>query len=108
MFRYWTEDEFASRFRRMLTLEQYRNPEMAALLNKYLTGGVIDYAEDLIRGAIASTGYSDRDVKVLAIEYFAPIYLMMNLYDSARDKNKKAIAQMVEKHIDYFMEPLMR
>ncbi|MDR2770410.1 MAG: TetR/AcrR family transcriptional regulator [Clostridiales Family XIII bacterium] len=106
VFRYWTEDEFASCFRRMLTLEQYRNPEMAALLNKHLTGGVIDYAEVLIREAIASTGYRDRDVKVLAIEYFAPIYLMMNLYDNA--KNKKAVAKMVEKHIGYFMEPLMR
>jgi AcrR family transcriptional regulator len=106
MFRYWTGDVFASRFRRMLTLEQYRNPEMAALLNRYLTGGIIDYAEDLIRGAIASTGYRDRDVKVLAIEYFAPIYLMMNLYDNAKDK--KAIAKMMETHIDYFMEPLTR
>jgi hypothetical protein len=79
---------------------------MAKLADKYLTGGVIDYAEDLIRGAIASTGYRDRDVKVLAIEYFAPIYLMMNLYDNAKDK--KVVAKMVERHIDYFMEPLMR
>jgi AcrR family transcriptional regulator len=105
VFRYWTEDEFASRFRRMLTLEQYRDPEMAALLNRYLAGGVIDHTEDLMREAIAFTGHKDKDVKVLAIEYFAPIYLMMNLYDNARDK--KAIAKMVEKHIDYFMEPLM-
>jgi AcrR family transcriptional regulator len=106
MFKYWTEDEFASRFRRMLTLEQYRSPEMAALLNRYLTGGVIDHTEDLMRGAIASTDCKDKDVKVLAIEYFAPIYMMMNLYDNANDK--KAIAELVEKHIDYFMEPMMR
>jgi hypothetical protein len=106
MFRYWTQDEFASRFRRMLTLEQYRSPKMAALLGKYLTGGVIDYTEDLIRGAIASTDLKDKDPKVLAVEYFAPIYMMMNLYDSA--KNKRRIVKMVEKHIDYFMEPLMR
>ena len=31
MFRYWTQDDFAAKFRRMLTLEQYRSPEMAAL-----------------------------------------------------------------------------
>lgn len=31
MFRYWTEDEFPSCFRRMLTLEQYRSAEMSAL-----------------------------------------------------------------------------
>lgn len=30
-FEYWTGDEFAADFRRMLTIEQYRNAEMAAL-----------------------------------------------------------------------------
>ncbi|AEC01789.1 TetR/AcrR family transcriptional regulator [Parasphaerochaeta coccoides] len=104
MFRYWTEDRFASNFRKMLTLEQYRNPEAAALLNRYLTGGVIDYTEDLMREAIASTAYRDKDVKVLAVEYFAPIYLMMNRYDGT--ENKADAVQMVEKHIEYFMDTL--
>ena len=30
-FRFWTENEFASNFRKMLTLEQYRNPEIMEL-----------------------------------------------------------------------------
>jgi AcrR family transcriptional regulator len=105
MFKHWTQDEFASCFRRMLTLEQYRNPEMAQLLNQYLTGGVIDYAKDLIREAIADTDSKDKDPNVLAIEYFAPIYMMMNLYDGM--ENKGSASGMVEKHIDYFIEALM-
>jgi AcrR family transcriptional regulator len=104
MFEYWTQDEFASRFRRMLTLEQYRNPEMAALLNQYLTGGVIGYTEDLIREAASPTASKGKDPKVLAVQYFAPIYMMMNLYDSAVDKD--AITRMAEKHIDYFIESM--
>ena len=35
-FRYWTQDSFASSFRRMLTLEQYRSPEMGRLYQQYL------------------------------------------------------------------------
>ena len=31
MFSYWTENDFASSFRKMLTLEQFRNEEMQAL-----------------------------------------------------------------------------
>jgi AcrR family transcriptional regulator len=105
VFRYWTEDEFASNFRKLLTLEQYRNPEMAKLLRQYLTEGVIGYAEDLFREA-AELSYSNRnkDPKILALEYFAPIYMMMNLYDGA--ENKGEAVQMVEKHIDYFMDSL--
>ena len=33
-FRFWTEDEFASQFRKMLTLEQYRNEEMSELYSQ--------------------------------------------------------------------------
>lgn len=35
-FKHWTEEEFPSLFRRMLTLEQYRNQEMADLYQKCL------------------------------------------------------------------------
>lgn len=38
-FRYWAQDEFAAPFRRMLTIEQYRNEQMAALYQQYLAGG---------------------------------------------------------------------
>jgi AcrR family transcriptional regulator len=104
MFRYWTTDEFASCFRKMLTLEQYRNLEMASLLQQHLMGGVIGYAKDLINEAFIHAGNREKDSEVLALQYFAPIYMMMNLCDAMEDK--KASMEMVEKHIDYFMEAL--
>ena len=39
MFEYWTEDDFASSFRKMLTLEQFRNEEMQKLYQQYLVSG---------------------------------------------------------------------
>lgn len=105
MFKYWTEDVFASNFRKMLTLEQYRNPQMAQLLNQYLTGGVVGYAEVLMRESLQHTKNSEKDSKILALEYFAPIYMMMNLYDQMGDKENAVT--LVEKHIDYFMEGII-
>ena len=35
-FLHWTEEEFSSCFRKMLTLEQYREPQMAQLYQNYL------------------------------------------------------------------------
>jgi hypothetical protein len=54
----------------------------------------------------AEFSYSSRnkDPKILALEYFAPIYMMMNLYDGMENKGK--LVQMIEKHIDYFMDSL--
>ena len=85
----------------MLTLEQYRTQEMADLLSQYMTGGVVRYARDLIREASELSQKGDKDPHILALEYFAPIYMLMNLYDNAADKADTV--QKVERHIDYFM-----
>ena len=47
-FVYWTEDSFASQFRKMLSLERYRNAEMNALYQQYLGAGPLRYVEDLM------------------------------------------------------------
>mgnify|MGYP006943339052 CR=1 FL=1 len=36
MFEYWTEDDFASSFRKMLTIEQFRSEGMQKLYQQYL------------------------------------------------------------------------
>ncbi len=47
--KFWTEDSFALLFRRMLTLEQYRNAEMAELYGQCIVEGPVSYMEDLFR-----------------------------------------------------------
>ncbi len=39
MFEYWTEDDFASSFRKMLTIEQFRSEGMQKLYQQYLVSG---------------------------------------------------------------------
>ena len=39
-FRHWTEDGFSSRFRKMLTIEQYNDSTMADLYQNYLAAGI--------------------------------------------------------------------
>ena len=45
-FRYWTEDAFASAFRKMLTVEQYCSAEMNDLYHQYLGPGPLNYGAD--------------------------------------------------------------
>lgn len=94
MFRYWTEDAFASSFRKMLTLEQYRSAEMAKLYGQYLSDGPLSYTEDLLR----ETGC--KNPKQKALEFYAPVFMLMNMYDSAEDKGE--ICKLAEKHINNF------
>ena len=48
MLRYWTQDGFARDFRRMLTLEQYRDEEHMALYQQYLGSGPVAYMSAML------------------------------------------------------------
>lgn len=95
-FRYWTEDEFASAFRKMLTLEQYRSPEMARLYVMYLSCGPLDYMEDLF---FEMTSDRDKSEK-LAVGFYAPMFLLYNIYDHTQDK--KSVLCALTEHIEDF------
>lgn len=99
-FKHWTEEEFSSLFRRMLTLEQYRNQEMADLYQKYLVSGPIDYMTYLFAGI---TGKKE-EAKQLAIEFYGSIFLMYSLYDNKREEDD--LAEMLKKHVDRFSKKM--
>lgn len=80
MFYHWTEDEFASNFRKMLTLEQYRDPEMCKLYHDYLGAGPRSYVKDIL----GVMGIKNPDAAATA--FYGPMYLGYSLYDYAEDK----------------------
>ena len=99
-FKHWTEEEFTSLFRRMLTLEQYRNQEMSDLYQKYLVSGPIDYMTYLFAGI---TGKKE-EAKQLAIEFYGPIFLMYSLYDNKRKEDD--LAEMLKNHVERFSKKI--
>lgn len=80
MFRYWTQDSFAVQFRRMLTLEQFRDEEMGILYHQYLVSGPLQYLTDLF------TGLELPYPKESAVNFYAPMFLLYSIFDSAEDK----------------------
>lgn len=102
-FRYWTEDEFASDFRRLLILEQYRDPEMAALYQNLLATGPVGYMKDLFR-ELMGRGRSllkPGDPGQLAMEFYAPVHLLMSIFDAAEDTTEAL--RLVRAHIQRFV-----
>ena len=82
MFEYWTEDAFASSFRKMLTIEQFRNEEMQNLYQKYLVAGPASYVKDLFE-SMEITNPKDK-----AVRFYAVMYFYYSIYDGAEDKEK--------------------
>ena len=79
MVRYWTRDEFAADFRRMLTLEQYRDPEMARMLQQYLTTGPMEYTALLLE----NMGVSQARERAAAL--WGGMYLLICASDGAEE-----------------------
>lgn len=91
-FRFWTEDDFASKFRRMLTLEQFRDPEMAGLYLQHLVSGPLGYTADLLEGlGVPNAG-------VEAARFYAPMFLLYSAYDAAEDK--AAVLTQADAHLE--------
>ena len=82
MFEYWTEDDFASSFRKMLTIEQFRSEEMQKLYQQYLVSGPASYVKDLFE----SMGMIDAKEK--ADRFYAVMYFYYSIYDGTDDKER--------------------
>lgn len=91
-FRYWTEDDFAADFRRMLTLEQFVSAEQSALYQQYLVSGPVEYMAELF----SANGIADAERA--AVEFYAPMFLMYSVYDTADDK--AAVLQILDSCLD--------
>ena len=101
MFRYWTEDPFASAFRRMLTLEQYRDVEMARLYSQYITGGPLKYMADLFREMGARGCWKENDPMQLALEFYGPMTLLMAVADGPEVADA---VELLRAHLRRFVE----
>ena len=104
-FRYWSEDEIACNFRRMLTLEQYKAPEMSTLYQKVLVSGPMDYIENLFREISKKQKKQLPSPHVLAVEFYSPFYLLLSMSDGANCREKKEeMAQSYIHYIDDFFQ----
>ena len=96
-FDHWTKEPFSSNFRKMLTLEQYRDPRLAQLHHDYLAGGPLEYMAAIFR----KLADSDEDAMQLALEFYGPMYLLYSVYDGAEEK--ESVSSLLATHIDHFI-----
>ena len=101
MFDHWTRDPFTADFRKMLTLEQYRDPRLAKLHHDYLAGGPLEYMAAIFR----SLTDSDEAAMQLALEFYGPMYLLYSIYDHAEEKD--AVRPLLNTYIRHFMDKLV-
>lgn len=99
-FLHWTEETFSCCFRKMLTLEQYRDPQMAVLYQKYLAEGPLSYMETLFTGLLGNSEIA----RQAALDFYGPIFLLYSIYDGTGDKQQAL--ELLDRHVEHFSQML--
>ena len=100
MFEYWTEDDFASSFRKMLTLEQFRNEEMQNLYQQYLVSGPAEYVKELFKNM--KMNHPEEN----AVKFYANMFFYYSLYDG--EANKTKAKSQFEQMLDRIVEEMKK
>ena len=101
--RYILHDPKISRARKMLTIEQFQNPPVAALQTKQNYTDVMGYFTGLVRFLIRQGRLVDSDPEIMAAQLCLPISAWINLCDREPEQEND-VMKLIERHIRQFFE----
>ncbi len=101
--RYILHDPRVSRGRKMLTIEQFRNEELARLQTKQNYTDVLAYFEGMMRFLIREGTLRQADPEVMAAQFASPITVWINLCDREPEREEEVL-ELVRRHISQFFE----
>ena len=101
--RYILHDPQISRARKMLTIEQFQNPQMAQLQTKQSYTDIMRYFTGLVRFLIRQGKLADHDAEIMAAQLCLPVSGWINLCDREPERENEAM-KLIERHILQFFE----
>lgn len=101
IFEYSLHDETINRFRRMMTIEQFRSPELAALYSNRYVERILRYHADIFRALIASGEICAEDPDTLAMLYVAPVVTLIGVCDRQPEREQACLDQL-QSHVRLF------
>ena len=101
MFVYSLHSENVCRFRKMMTIEQFRSPEIAELYTKRYIDRLTDYHAGLFKVLIAEGQIINEDLNVLALMYTAPIITLLGVCDRQPEREAECLERL-DRHVRLF------
>lgn len=99
--RYTVHDEHVSRARKMLTIEQYRNSQLAELKTRQSYMDVLAFAEALMERLVSEGKLKPLDTQMMAAQFAFPISVWMALCDREPEREDE-VFELIERHIRQF------
>ena len=101
LFLFFVHDEYTRMYRKILTMEQYKNPVLATEFSKQYYDEAISYQSKLFEMLAESGVFMLADYEVMAVQFFSPIYVMMTICDRQPQRESEML-NLLKRHIDQF------
>lgn len=101
LFLYYLHDDYNRKFRKMLTLEQFHDPELARVYSRIYVDDPLSY-QGMLFGFMVTAGVLKTDnVQIMTLHFYAPIYYLLTICDREPDREPEAL-KMLDEHIKQF------
>lgn len=98
---YILHDPYISSGRRLLTIEQFQNPQMAEMQTKQSYSDILQYFTALMRFLTSKGMLADEDPEIMAAQLCFPVSVWINLCDREPEREAE-VMNLIRRHIQQF------
>ena len=100
-FLYFLHDDYNRKFRKMLTLEQFHDNDLAKLYSKIYVNDPLSY-QGMLFGFMVTAGILKTDnVQIMTLHFYAPIYYLLTICDREPEREPEML-KLLDEHIKHF------
>ena len=90
LFLFYLQDDVAAKFRKMLMIERYHNPELNELFENLFIDGAVRHEEKIFTDLIEAKIIKKENPHIIALRFYTPIFYLLQKYDMSPDMIEEA------------------
>ena len=99
--RFTMHDVTLQKTRRILVMEQFRNPRIAELTSKHHMDGLQGMFQKIFEAMMEMKILKMDDAETMALEFVAPVSLLIHTYDRQPEREAE-VMEKIKKHFEHF------
>ncbi len=94
IFLFYLKDDYISKLRRLLTIEQYGNKKIGEIFRHVFIDRILETQSQVLQKFIDSGRFIQGDAYTMALHFYSPVFLLLYKYDNCPENEAKAIMEL--------------
>lgn len=100
LFQFFTQDEFAVLFRKLLVSEQYKSDLASQHFKQYYLEAPIVFQTQVFAGMQKKGAFHNFNAETMALHFYSPVYFLLSNYDAGQSYEE--CIEKLHKHVHWF------